>query len=161
MPMLTTFLMVCGMPQPGTGPQGGGEIPHAAEHVVHVGRDVLAVDAQIVFDGDAQRGVQHGAVLGGVDVFAVKHRRAAVFEAGGAGQSNELADAVVVHQVLRQVDVQPGRIEAESVGAVRVGIEKLAEGAAGKLVVVRLEVVPLGEVGELAGGGVHGGSQPF
>ena len=45
------------MPQPGTGAQGGGEIAHAAQDLVDIGGDILAIDMQIIFDRQAQGGV--------------------------------------------------------------------------------------------------------
>ena len=50
-----------------------------------VGHRVLTVDLQRGVPGQAQRRVQHGPVLGGVDVLAGEHRVAARLEAGRPG----------------------------------------------------------------------------
>ena len=73
-----------------TGPLAGtdlvGEGVDAVEHLAHVLDGVLAVDdvLALVFDRAAQRGVQHGAVLGGVDVHAGVRGVAAALEVDGA-----------------------------------------------------------------------------
>ena len=87
MPMLTTVLdALAGRAGPLAAAQPVGELAHPVEHLVHVGDDVLAVDDQLGVARQPQRGVQHRAVLRGVDVHAGEHRVAALFEVGGAGQ---------------------------------------------------------------------------
>ena len=51
-----------------------GERGHAVEHVVHAGHHVDAVHHDRLASRGAQRHVQHGAVLGGVDPLAAEHR---------------------------------------------------------------------------------------
>ena len=89
------------MPEPRAGAQRGGEIAHAAQDLVDIGGDVLAVNAQVIFGRDAQCGVQHGAVLGVIDVFAGEHGVAAGLKVSGLGYLNQLLDDVPVDQVLR------------------------------------------------------------
>ncbi len=50
-----------------------GERRHLGEHLVHVGDDVLAVHDEAGGRRHAQGDVQHGAVLGDVDVLAGEH----------------------------------------------------------------------------------------
>jgi hypothetical protein len=70
---------LAGDPDPLAGAHLVGEGVDAVEHLVHVLVDVLAVDdqlARLVLDRAAQRGVQHGAVLGVVDALTGIHRGA-------------------------------------------------------------------------------------
>ena len=50
-----------------------------------VGRSVLAVDFEFGLPRQAQGGVQHGPVLGGIDVLAGEHRVAPLLKASRAG----------------------------------------------------------------------------
>ena len=110
------------------GPRAGadlvGEGVDPVEHLVDVGDDVLAVDLERASARQPQRGVQHGAVLGDVDVLAARtSRRAARSRPTSLGQVEQRRQHVVVEQGLRQVDVQVGRGEREPVDPVRVGVE--------------------------------------
>ena len=94
---------------------------------MHVGDRVLAVDRQGVGRGAAQRGVQDGAVLGDVNVLAREHAVAQLQDARLLSEGEEVAHQRGTHEVLRQVDVQVGRVEGEGLGAVGVIREKLAQ----------------------------------
>ena len=95
MPMLTTLrtrLPVWPVHAPRADPLG--EVGHLVEHRVHLGHDVHAVDLDHRALGRPQRDVEHGAVLGDVDLLAAEHRVDAVAQAGalrparpGAGAS--------------------------------------------------------------------------
>ena len=50
-----------------------GEVGHLVEHGVDLGHDVLAVDDDRLPLRGAQGDVQHGAVLGDVDLVAAEH----------------------------------------------------------------------------------------
>ena len=63
-----------------------GQVAHPVQHGVHVGHHVLAVDGQLLGLGHAQRHVQHGPVLGGVDVHTREHGVAPGLDAGRPGQ---------------------------------------------------------------------------
>ena len=71
--------------------------------------------------------MQDGAVLGDVDVLARVHAVAQFEDAGLLGEGEEVAHQRGAHEVLRQVDVQVGSIEGESLGAVGVVREQLAQ----------------------------------
>ena len=87
------------MPQPGTGAQGGGEIAHAAQNLVDIGGDILAIDVQVIFYRQAQGSVQDGAILSVVEVLACKHGIAAAFHVGGAGYLNQVLEDVFIDEV--------------------------------------------------------------
>ena len=94
--------LLAGNALPLTGAHALGEGIHAIEDLVHVGNDVLAVDDELAFLAcrTAQRGVQDGAVLGGVDVLAGEHGVAALLEFHLAGKIAQQLDGLVGHQVL-------------------------------------------------------------
>jgi hypothetical protein len=73
---------------------------------VHVGDDVLTVDGQRGTARVTQCGVQHGAVLGRVDVHAGEHRVAVLLQAGGAGQIHQQRQGLAGDAVLAVVDVE-------------------------------------------------------
>ena len=80
----------------------------ALEHRLDVVIDILPVHDERgrAPGGPAQRGVQHGAILGRVDVLAREHRGVALGDAGLLGEPHERGEDLVGHEVLRQIDVQ-------------------------------------------------------
>ena len=118
---------LAGDADPLAGADAASEGVDLLQHLVHVGDRVLAVDRQGVGRGAAQRGVQDGAVLGDVDVLARVHAVAQLQDAGLLSEGEEVAHQRGAHEVLRQVDVQVGRVEGESLGAVGVVREQLAQ----------------------------------
>ena len=95
MPMLTTLLMrLAGVAGPLAGAHPVGEGGHPVEHRVHVGHDVLAVDLDHGVARGPQRGVQHRAVLGGVDLLAREHRVRAARPRPRGGQLDAAARSV-------------------------------------------------------------------
>ena len=114
---------------PLAGADAVGEGVHAVEDLVDVGHDVLAVDDEraLVGGGAAQRGVEDGAVLGGVEVLAGEHGVAALLELDGAAEVAQKLDGLVVDQVLGKIKVQVVHIEGELGDAVGIGGELLLE----------------------------------
>ena len=105
------------MAKPLAGAQRSGEVAHAAQHLVDVGSDVLAVDAQVLLHGQAQRGVQHGAILGVVEVLAGEHCVAAPLDVGSPGEVHQCGDYFLIDEVLRQIHVQARGVERIVCGA--------------------------------------------
>ena len=134
-----------------------GEGVHAVEHVAHVDDAVLvAVEHGAALGvGAAQRGVEHGAVLRGVDVRAGVHGVAALLDVELAGELDEQLHGLVGDEVLGQVDVELAHVEAELGHAVGVGGEPALEvhAGGGHLVVVLLERRPRGRAGRIDGCG--------
>ena len=58
---------------------------------MHVGDHVVAVDLEVGAAGHPQRHVEHGPVLGGVDVLAGEHGVAARLDPGPAGHGDQRA----------------------------------------------------------------------
>ena len=110
---------------PLTGAHALGKGIHAVENLVHVGDDVLVVDDELALLAcrAAQRGVQDGAVLGGVDVLAGEHGVAALLELHLAGKIAQQLDGLISHQVLGQVEVQVTGVKAQLVHALGIGGE--------------------------------------
>ena len=63
-----------GVPGPRAVAHSVGEVGHPVQHLVHVVVDLLSVDQQVEAGRIAQGDVQHGPVLGRVDVPAAEHR---------------------------------------------------------------------------------------
>ena len=135
---------------PGARAQPVGEIAHRVEHRVHVGDHVLAIHGQSGVAGKAQRGVQHGAILGGVDVLTGQHGVAARFEAGRAGEVGQQAQRLAGHPVLAVVDIQVSDGQRQIAAPGRVLGEQLPQGGAGELVEMAAQRRP-----RRAGGDVH------
>ena len=68
----------------------------------------------------AQGDVQHGAVLGDVDVLAAEHRLGALAEPGALGQRHEQPDRLAGQPVLRVVQVQVAGAAGQLLAAARV-----------------------------------------
>lgn len=132
------------LPCAGTNLLGKGV--HAVEHLVHVGHDILAVDDEraLLARGTAKRGVQHGAVLGCVDVDAREHLVTALLDAHGAAKVGEKLHGLVGDEVLREVEVEVARLEGELVHAVGVRGEPIlkADPLLFQAVVMLLERLP-------------------
>src|SRR5699024_1696481 len=88
---------------------------HLVQLGVHVGIHVLTVHVQRRggTGGAAQSSVQHGAVLGDVDVSAGEHRLDPAGQAHLVRELQEELDCAVGDEVLRQVDVQVTGPEGE------------------------------------------------
>ena len=99
------------------------EVVDLVEGLVDVGDGVLAVHGERVGAGTAQGGVQDGTVLGDVDVLPGVHGVAAGRDVGLFGELEQGVTHLVGEQVLGQVDVQVGRVQAEPLGTRRVGFE--------------------------------------
>ncbi len=118
----------------GAGPRAGahlaGEVGHAVEDLVDLGNDVRAAGAAVLDDGaarGAERGVQDGAVLGGVDALAAVHRVAPSGHVGGLGQLPQQRQRLVGDELLGVVDVQVADAEGVPLTAVRVVGEELTQ----------------------------------
>ena len=83
-----------------------GHLTHPVEHLVHVGHHVLPVDLEVGAPRHPQGHVEHGPVLGGVDVAAGEHGVAALFHAGPAGHGHQCGQGLVVDPVLGVVEVE-------------------------------------------------------
>ena len=90
-----------------------GEDAHAIEYLVHVLDDVLTVDVQRGALGQAQGGVEDGAILRDVDVITAEHGGAAAGEVALLGELHEQLQRLRGDAVLRVVEEQPGAFGGE------------------------------------------------
>ena len=103
--------------------------------------------------------MQHGAILGGVNVLARVHGIAALLHAGGAAERGQKLDRLVGDEVLGEVEVEAAEVVAQLGDALRVGREPVFEADALGLqrVVMGLQRGPLGGGGDVDGCGCgHG-----
>ena len=144
MPMLTTLrigLPVWPVHSPRADPLAKAR--HPVEHLVDLRDDVVAVDDQRALARHPQGDVEHGAVLGDVDVLAARTSpRAARAARARRRAPTSSAERLVGDPVLRVVEVEPGRLGGQPLAAVGVGGEEVAQVARRDLGVVALERPP-------------------
>ena len=97
-----------------------GEVFHVLEHSANFRHDILAIDANRIVALVAECGVEHGALFGGVNLFACKVLGAHVFEIGGLQEVLELGHGFVGDDVLGVVEEESAGFSAELVSASRV-----------------------------------------
>ena len=142
---------------PGTGADAVGEIPHSAQHGVHVAGDILAVHREPFPFGQAQRDMEDGPVLGGVDVIAGEHGVAAGLHPGGSGHAQQEPHRLVGDAVLGVIEHQIASAGSEAGGPLGVASEELAQVPVTHVAEVRFERLPLGRGGEIHVGHSRGG----
>jgi hypothetical protein len=88
---------------------------------VHERDYILTVHEDVRASRRAERHMENGPILGGVDARAREHRLRPLAEAGGVGQRHKEAQRLAGHAVLRkvQVKVARGRGEPLAAGCVR------------------------------------------
>jgi len=96
----------------------------------------------------AQGGVQNGAIFRGVDLVATEHGLDPPAQAALFGEIDEQSERLLGHAVLRVVEVETAGLGREFLPSRRVGGKKLAEMKTGNLIVVRLQGLPGGSVGQ-------------
>ena len=118
---------LAGVARPGPAADAVGEVRHPVEHRVHLGHDVLAVDHDRRAPGRAQRHVEHGALLGDVDLLAPEHGVDAPAQVALVGKLQEQLQRLVGDAVLRVVQVEPRALGGETLAAAGVVGEELAQ----------------------------------
>lgn len=101
-----------------------GEFFHVLEHGANFGHHVLAVDANRIVTLVAQSGVEHGALFGGVNLFAGEILLAHFFEVGRLQEVLELGHGFVSDDVLGVVQEEAAGFGAELFGTSRVLCEE-------------------------------------
>ena len=105
-----------------------GKGVHLGKHFVYLGDDIGPIDHQAGALGRTQRGVQHGTVLGDIDVFpGGKHGVPAVRQAHLVCKINKGTQHIGVDQVLGEVDVEFASCEGERFRPRRIGGEPAAQ----------------------------------
>ena len=136
--------LLAGVALPFAGDDFVAELLHLGLDFLDLRHDVFAVD-QNRFAGEvAQRGVQHGAALGAVDLLAGEHRLDVVLELGFLGKLEQQREGLLADDVLGEVDqdvaVAGGQVELGE--AILVFLEKLFKGAVLGVLVVLGELLP-------------------
>ena len=119
-----------------------GERRHPVEHRVDVGHDVVAVDLDALALRRPQCHVEHGPVLGDVDVLAAEHGVDAVAQTALLGERDEEPHGLVGDAVLRVVEADAGGLDHEPLAPVGVVGEQLAQVDVLHAGVVRLQRLP-------------------
>ena len=97
-----------------------GKVFHVLENRTDFGHHVLAVDADGVAALVTQSSVEHGALFGGVNLFAAEELRTHVFETGELQEVLELGHGLVRDDVLGVVQEEATGFQAELLGTGRV-----------------------------------------
>ena len=116
-----------GMAEPVSGAHALSERGHPIEHLVDVADDVPAVHDQRAVARHAQRHMEGGPVLGAVHVLAAIHRVAPLGHASRRRELDEQRDRLGRDPVLREVGVDPRRLERQAIDAARVFGEEIAQ----------------------------------
>jgi len=103
------------------------ERPHPVEHPVHLAHHVAAVDHQAGTPLGAQRHVEDGTVLGGVDVLPREHGVDPLPQAGPVGQGHQEPEGLGRDPLLGRVEGQAVVIDGQRRGASRVGGEQVPQ----------------------------------
>ena len=115
---------------------------HLLQHPVHVRDDIDAVDDETRPRRHAQRDVQHGAVLGDVDVLAAEHGVDPRPQPAGLGEVEQQFQRLRVDPVLGVVEIPTRGLDVHPV-AERLGREQFAHGAPTHRLGVLPQRVPL------------------
>ncbi len=133
---------LAGVAGPSAAAHAFGERGHLVEHRMHLRHHVLAVDHDRGASRRAQRDVQHGPVLGDVDLLAVEHRVDAGAQPGSLRELDEKRERLVGDAVLRVVEIDAGRFRRHPLAPRGVVGEQLAQMHPLHGRVVFLEVAP-------------------
>ncbi|MDH6433436.1 hypothetical protein M2158_001913 [Streptomyces sp. SAI-144] len=120
------------------------EVAHLVEHGVHARYDVLPVDLDHGVPRGAQRGVQHGPVLGRVDLLAAEHGVPQAEDVGRGGEFAQQPQCLVGDEVLGVVDVQVTDPQCVPGAASGIGGEQLPQLHLAELFAVFGQRGPLG-----------------
>src|SRR5690606_25579148 len=96
----------------------------------------------------AQRHMQYGATLGGVDLLAAEHRFDLLWQIAGVGKITQAMHRVGGDALLRVVQIQSDRFGGQRLAAGRIGREELAQMGCSDLRKMLLERLPLRARGE-------------
>ena len=146
---------LAGVPLPRAGADAVGEVGHLVEHGVYVGHDVLAVHDDGRAARRTQRHVQHGTVLGDVDLLAAEHRVDPLAQPAFLGELQQQLQRLVGDAILRVVEVDADGLGRQPLAALGIVGEELAQVDVAHLAMMRLQSLPGGPCGERCGGRGH------
>ena len=108
---------LAGVALPRAASDAADELGHLVQHGVHLGHHVLAVHEDGGVLRRAQGDVQHGAVLGEVDLVPAEHGINAVAQAGFLGQLHEQLEGPAGDAVLGVVEEEARRLGGHAFAA--------------------------------------------
>src|SRR5271154_2590894 len=94
---------------------------------MHLGYNVFAVDDDLRSPGRPERNMQHGPVLCEVDLIAPEHRVDALADTRLLGELEQELQSLGRDPVLRIIEMDSERIEAELLGASGIPGEELSQ----------------------------------
>ena len=121
------FDALAGVAFPLAGADAIGKFGHAVENGMNLWNDINAIDFYRGRARGAEGGVEHGAVLGDVDLVTTEHGVNLAAQTGGIGEIDQASDCLAGDQVFRIIQEKPSGFELELLSAGRIGSEKLAE----------------------------------
>jgi hypothetical protein len=112
--------LLAGYAGPLTGADLVGERIDTVQGLTDILDDILTVDDVLAFilDRTTQCGMQHGAILGVVDVDAAVHLLDALIKLHVLGELSEEVKRLWLDEILRQIEMQVSRLEGEFVRTV-------------------------------------------
>ena len=137
------------------------EAGHLVEHGMHFRHDVLPIDLDHSAARRPQRHVEHGAVLGDVDLLAAEHGVDPRAEAGPFGQMDQQRERLFREPVLRVVEVQALGFADERLATLGIVGKELPEMEVADFGKVGRESLPGGTLLERQQGGRHAVHSPW
>ena len=121
------FDALAGMALPLAGADAIGKFGHAVENGMNLWNNINAIDFDRCRARGAEGGMEHGAVLGDVDLVTTEHGVNLAAQTGCVREIDEASDCLAGDEVFRIIQEKPGGFELELLSAGRIGSKKLAE----------------------------------
>ena len=134
-----------GVPLPGAAADLLTKRGHSPQHLVHVGHDIVAITENLLASWCTQRHVQHGAVLGRVDLLSGEHRVDPLPQTACLREPDQQRERLVGDPLLRIVDMQAAGVEHKPFAAAGIVREELPQVRAHLGRSVGGDLLPLGE----------------
>ncbi|CPU45654.1 Uncharacterised protein [Mycobacteroides abscessus] len=109
---------------------------------MYIGDHILPVDHQLCLARQAQGGVQHRTVLGGVDMRPGEHGVAAPLQIGRLGQIDQQRQGFAIQPVLAVIDIQITDGDGQLASPGRILGEELSQVSGGDLLVMSFQCLP-------------------
>ena len=106
------------------------------------GAGILAVDEHLASRAIAQRGVQHRAILAAIDPLTAEHGGDRRVEFARRGEREESVERGWRYAVLREIEVQSRRLDAEALGATGIRGKQVIDAAGRERLLLSLQCRP-------------------
>lgn len=104
-----------------------GKLGHAVEHCMDFWNNINPIDFDRCRTRSAEGCVEHGAVLGDVDLFTTEHGINLPAQPGGVREIDQAINCLAGDEVFRIIQEKPGGFELELLSAGRIGGKELAK----------------------------------